>query len=129
MRNLCYTIDHLQYRLYAEPNWRSCCFQNIRLFLVINLRKFRSHVFTQGQVGQYVNTMTSDVNGYEQILTHKVSNLTKNIALSVIVIAFISYLYLPAGVILLFSALLLIPEMWLSFRTVKKYGKKKYSFI
>ena len=69
--------------------------------------------------------MTSDVNGYEQILTHKVSNLTKNIALSVIVIAFISYLYLPAGVILLFSALLLIPEMWLSFRTVKKYGTKK----
>ena len=99
--------------------------KNIRLFLGNKFKKIPLSRFTQGQVGQYVNTMTSDVNGYEQILTHKVSNLTKNIALSVIVIAFISYLYLPAGVILLFSALLLIPEMWLSFRTVKKYGTKK----
>lgn len=99
--------------------------KNIRLFLCNKFKKIPLSRFTQGQVGQYVNTMTSDVNGYEQILTHKVSNLTKNIALSVIVIAFISYLYLPAGVILLFSALLLIPEMWLSFRTVKKYGTKK----
>lgn len=99
--------------------------KNIRLFLGNKFKKIPLSRFTQGQVGQYVNTMTSDVNGYDQILTHKVSNLTKNIALSVIVIAFISYLYLPAGVILLFSALLLIPEMWLSFRTVKKYGTKK----
>lgn len=99
--------------------------KNIRLFLGNKFKKIPLSRFTQGQVGQYVNTMTSDVNGYEQILTHKVSNLTKNIALSVIVIAFISYLYLPAGVILLFSALLLIPEMWLSFRTVKKYGTQK----
>ena len=99
--------------------------KNIRLFLGNKFKKIPLSRFTQGQVGQYVNTMTSDVNGYEQILTHKVSNLTKNIALSVIVIAFINYLYLPAGVILLFSALLLIPEMWLSFRTVKKYGTKK----
>ena len=99
--------------------------KNIRLFLGNKFKKIPLSRFTQGQVGKYVNTMTSDVNGYEQILTHKVSNLTKNIALSVIVIAFISYLYLPAGVILLFSALLLIPEMWLSFRTVKKYGTKK----
>lgn len=99
--------------------------KNIRLFLGNKFKKIPLSRFTQGQVGQYVNTMTSDVNGYEQILTHKVSNLTKNIALSVIVIAFISYLYLPAGVILLFSALLLIPEMWLSFRTVKKYGTRK----
>ena len=99
--------------------------KNIRLFLGNKFKKIPLSRFTQGQVGQYVNTMTSDVNGYEQILTHKVSNLTKNIALSVIVIAFISYLYLPAGVILLFSALLLIHEMWLSFRPVKKYGTKK----
>ena len=99
--------------------------KNIRLFLDNKFKKIPLSRFTQGQVGQYVNTMTSDVNGYEQILTHKVSNLTKNIALSVIVIAFISYLYLPAGIILLFSALLLIPEMWLSFRTVKKYGTRK----
>ena len=99
--------------------------KNIRLFLGNKFKKIPLSRFTQGQVGQYVNTMTSDVNGYEQILTHKVSNLTKNIALSVIVIAFISYLYLPAGIILLFSALLLIPEMWLSFRTVKKYGTRK----
>lgn len=120
MRLVIYSIGYTQNQIGG-----AAVSKNIRLFLGNKFKKIPLSRFTQGQVGQYVNTMTSDVNGYEQILTHKVSNLTKNIALSVIVIAFISYLYLPAGVILLFSALLLIPEMWLSFRTVKKYGTKK----
>ena len=120
MRLVIYSIGYTQNQIGG-----AAVSKNIRLFLGNKFKKIPLSRFTQGQVGQYVNTMTSDVNGYEQILTHKVSNLTKNIALSVIVIAFISYLYLPAGVILLFSALLLIPEMWLSFRTVKKYGTRK----
>lgn len=99
--------------------------KNIRLFLGDKFKKIPLLRFTQGQIGQYVNTMTSDVNSYEQILTHKISNLAKNITLSVIIVVFISCLYLPAGIILLLFALLLIPEMWFSFRVVKKYGTIK----
>ena len=40
--------------------------------------------FTQGQTGDYINTITSDVNNYEKILTHKVGDLAKNFALSFI---------------------------------------------
>ena len=71
--------------------------------------------------------MTTDVNSYEQILTHKLAALVKNGVLSVIVTAFICVLYFPAAAILIFSLLLLVPEMWLSFRIVKKYGKEKNS--
>ncbi|MCK9435667.1 MAG: ABC transporter ATP-binding protein/permease [Synergistaceae bacterium] len=99
--------------------------KQIRLFLGEKLKKIPLSRFTQGQVGQYVNTMTGDVNNYEKILTHKIGSLAKNIALSVILICFICSTYLPVGLVLLAAELLLIPELWLSFRVVKKYGKDK----
>lgn len=120
MRLIIYSIGYTQNQIGG-----AAVSKNIRLFLGDKFKKIPLSRFTQGHVGQYVNTMTSDVNSYEQILTHKISNLTKNISLAIIVIVFISYLYLPAGIILFFSALLLIPEMWLSFQTVKKYGTRK----
>lgn len=99
--------------------------KRIRLYLGDKFKKIPLFRFTQGQVGQYVNTITTDVNSYEQILTHKVGDLSKNITLSVILIAFVSALYLPAGMILLASNLLLIPGLRLSFFAVKKYGEEK----
>lgn len=96
--------------------------RQIRLFLGDKFKKIPLSRFTQGQVGQYVNVMTSDVSGYEQILTHKMGNLVKNISLSAVLLVFVCYMYLPAGVILLAVSLLFIPNMWLSFRIVKKYG-------
>lgn len=96
--------------------------RQIRLFLGDKLKKIPLSRFTQGQVGQYVNVITSDVSGYEQILTHKMGNLVKNISLSAVLLVFVCYMYLPAGVILLAVSLLFIPNMWLSFRIVKKYG-------
>lgn len=96
--------------------------RQIRLFLGDKFKKIPLSRFTQGQVGQYVNIMTSDVSGYEQILTHKMGNLVKNISLSAVLLVFVCYMYLPAGVILLAVSLLFIPNMWLSFRIVKKYG-------
>lgn len=96
--------------------------RQIRLFLGDKFKKIPLSRFTQGQVGQYVNVMTSDVSGYEQILTHKTGNLVKNISLSVMLLLFVCRLYLPAGLILLAVSLLFIPNMWLSFRIVKKYG-------
>lgn len=96
--------------------------RQIRLFLGDKFKKIPLSRFTQGQIGQYVNVMTSDVSGYEQILTHKTGNLVKNISLSVMLLLFVCCLYLPAGLILLAVSLLFIPNMWLSFRIVKKYG-------
>ena len=120
LRVLIYSIGYTQNQIGG-----AAVSKNLRLFLGDKFKRIPLFRFTHGQVGQYVNTMTCDVNSYEQILTHKVSNLTKNIALAVMVIVFICYLYLPAGGILLLSTSMLIPEMWLSFRTVKKYGTRK----
>ena len=99
--------------------------KNIRLGLGDKLRRIPFSGFTQKREGQYINIMTADVNSYEQILTHKLASLIKNGVLSVIVIAFVCVLYFPAAVILMVSLFLLIPEMWLSFRIVKKYGMEK----
>ena len=99
--------------------------KNIRLGLGDKLRKVPLSCFTKKREGQYINIMTADVNSYEQILTHKLAALVKNGVLSVIVLAFVSVLYFPAAVILMVSLFLLIPEMWLSFRIVKKYGMEK----
>lgn len=96
--------------------------KQIRIYLGDKFKKIPLARFTDGQVGTYVNTMTSDVKGYEQILTHKIGNLVKNISLSVMLIVFLCYLYLPAGLILIAVSLLFIPNLWLSFRIVKKYG-------
>ena len=101
--------------------------KNIRLGLGDKLRRIPLSGFTQKREGQYINIMTADVNSYEQILTHKLASLIKNGVLSVIVIAFVCVLYFPAAVILMISLFLLIPEMWLSFRIVKKYGMEKNS--
>ena len=101
--------------------------KNIRLGLGDKLRRIPLSSFTQKREGQYINIMTADVNSYEQILTHKLASLIKNGVLSVIVIAFVCVLYFPAAVILMVSLFLLIPEMWLSFRIVKKYGMEKNS--
>ncbi len=99
--------------------------KQIRLFLGEKFRKIPLARFTQGQVGQYVNTMTGDVNSYEQILTHKAGNITKNVTLVVMLLSFVFILYYPAGIILLVASLMLIPNLWISFRIVRKYGTAK----
>lgn len=104
LRVLIYSIGYTQNQIGG-----AAVSKNLRLFLGDKFKRIPLFRFTHGQVGQYVNTMTCDVNGYEQILTHKVSNLTKNIALAAMVIVFICYLYLPAGGILLLSTFMLIP--------------------
>ena len=101
--------------------------KNIRLGLGDKLRKIPLSRFTAKHEGQYINIMTADVNSYEQILTHKLASLVKNGILSLIIIAFTYVLYSPAAGILASTLLLLIPEMLLSFRIVKKYGVEKNS--
>lgn len=99
--------------------------KNIRLFMGDKIKKIPLSKFTKGQTGEYINTITSDVNNYEKILTHKIGDLAKGITLSLILIAFVMTLYVPAGLILLAADLLLIPALRLSFHMVRKYGKEK----
>ena len=99
--------------------------KNIRLFMGDHLKRIPLSRFTQGQTGDYINTITSDVNNYEKILTHKIGDLAKSFALSLMLIIFVMTIYVPAGIILLIADLLLIPGLWLSFRMVRKYGKEK----
>lgn len=46
--------------------------KNIRLFMGDHLKRIPLSRFTQGQTGDYINTITSDVNNYEKILTHQI---------------------------------------------------------
>ena len=75
-----------------------------------HLKRIPLSRFTQGQTGDYINTITSDVNNYEKILTHKVGDLAKNFALSLMLIVFVMTLYVPAGIILLIADLLFNPR-------------------
>lgn len=99
--------------------------RNIRLFLGEKLRKIPISRFNSVKTGDYINVATTNVNSYENILTHKTGDVAKNITLSIMLIIFVSTLYNPAGIILLVSEMLLIPFLWLSSRQVKKYGNKK----
>lgn len=99
--------------------------KQIRLYLGDKIKKIPLSRFTQGQTGQYINTITSDVTNYEKILTHKVGDLAKNISLSLMLIVFVSTIWLPGGIIFLATDFLLIPAIWFSFRAVKKYGNRK----
>lgn len=99
--------------------------KKIRLFLGDKIKRIPLFRFTQGQTGDYINTVTSDVNNYEKILTHKIGDLVKSIVLSLMLIVFVMTIYAPAGVILFAADLLLIPALWLSFQMVSKYGQEK----
>lgn len=97
----------------------------IRLFLGDKIKKIPLSRFTKSKTGQYINVATSDVNNYENILTHKLGDIIKNISLMAVMVLFICIVYLPAGFIALIPGLMLIPSLWFSFRTVKKYGNEK----
>lgn len=99
--------------------------KNIRLFMGDHLKRIPLYRFTIGGTGDYINIITSDVNNYEKILTHKIGDLAKSFSLSLMLVVFVMTIYVPAGIILLTADLLLIPSLWLSFRMVRKYGNEK----
>lgn len=99
--------------------------KNIRLFMGDHLKRIPLYRFTTGGTGDYINIITSDVNNYEKILTHKIGDLAKSFSLSLMLVAFVMTIYVSAGIILLAADLLLIPSLWFSFRMVRKYGNEK----
>lgn len=99
--------------------------RQIRLFLGDKIKRIPLFRFLQGQTGDYINIITSDVNGYEKILTHTMGDLVKNTAFALLMVLFVGTIWLPGGVILFCIGLLLIPFLWLSFRVIRKYGTEK----
>lgn len=97
----------------------------IRLFLGDKLKNVPLSRFTQGQTGQYLNVMTNDVNNYELLLRHKIGDIAKFTALSIMLILFVATIWYPAAIILLITMLLIYPTMAAVSVTVKKYGQQK----
>lgn len=97
----------------------------IRLYLGDKIKRIPLSRFTQGQTGQYINIVTSDVNGYEKILTHTIGDLVKHIAFCLMMIIWAGTIWLQGGIILACVELVLVPFLWLTFRVVKKYGTQK----
>lgn len=99
--------------------------KQIRLFLGDKLRRIPLSRFQKSQTGEYINAATENVNSYEQILTHKIGDIIKNLTLAVMLVIFVAALYVPSALILLAAELLFIPAIAASFYAVKKYGMRK----
>lgn len=99
--------------------------KEIRLFLGEKLRKIPLSRFQKSQTGEYINVATENVNSYEQILTHKIGDIIKNLTLSVMLVIFVATLYAPSAWVLFFAQLLFLPAIAVSFYAVKKFGTKK----
>lgn len=120
LRILFYSIGYTQSQIGG-----AAVSNRIRLFLGDKIKLIPLSRFTQGQTGEYIKIVTSDVNGYERILTHIVGDIVKNIAFCIMMIIFVGYIWLPGGIIMACIELVLIPSLWLSFRVISKYGTEK----
>lgn len=99
--------------------------RRIRISLGDKLKRIPLGRFTKNRTGFYINAATSEVGDYEQILTHKLADITKYCILVAVMGIYTCILYLPVGIIMLACLLLLIPTLMLSVRQVKKYGVHK----
>lgn len=98
---------------------------HVRLYLGDKIKHIPLSRIVQGQTGDYLNVVTSDVNAYEKFLTHTVGDLCKHTAFCVLLIGWVATIWLPGGVLLFCVELVLIPFLWLTFRVVRKYGTQK----
>ncbi|WP_444643116.1 ABC transporter ATP-binding protein [Caproiciproducens sp. R1] len=99
--------------------------RNIRIAIGDKLKRIPLGLFTKNRTGFYINAATSEVGDYEQILTHKAADITKYCILLFMVGLYACTLYLPIGLIVLTSTLLIIPAMAMSIRQVHIYGTRK----
>ncbi len=99
--------------------------KKLRIALGDKLRRIPLGAFTGQRLGYYINAATSEVADYEQILTHKLADITKYWILLVMLSVYAGYLNIFVGLIMFFTLLLLFPAMKLSIRQVNKYGKAK----
>lgn len=99
--------------------------RRVRIAIGDKLKRIPLGLFTKNRSGFYINAATSEVADFEQILTHKVADIIKYAILLLAVGLYACTLYLPAGISILISSLLLIPASVLSLRQVQNYGVRK----
>lgn len=99
--------------------------RRVRIAIGDKLKRIPLGLFTKNRTGFYINAATSEVGDYEQILTHKLADITKYSILLLAVGIYTCTLYLPIGLIVLLSSLLVIPAVALSIHQVHIYGTKK----
>jgi ATP-binding cassette subfamily B protein len=101
----------------------------IRLFMGDKIKKIPLSRFTKSKMGEYINVVSGDISNYENILTHKLGDIIKNISLSLLMILFVFAVYPPAGLVASIADLMLVPTLWASFRSVKKFGNEKNGIL
>lgn len=99
--------------------------RRVRIAIGDKLKRIPLGLFTKNRTGFYINAATSEVGDYEQILTHKAADITKYSILLLVIGIYTCALYLPIGLLVLISTLLVIPAMALSIRQVHIYGTQK----
>lgn len=99
--------------------------RRMRIAIGEKLKRIPLGQFTKNRTGFYINAATSEVADFEQILTHKVADILKYAILLMAIGLYTCSLYLPAGLAVLISSLLLIPASALSLRQVQNYGVRK----
>lgn len=99
--------------------------RNIRLAIGDKLRRIPLGQFTKNRTGFYINAATNEVADFEQILTHKLADITKYIVTALAIGIYTTTLHLPAGIAALLSTLMLLPAMLMSRHYIAKYGSMK----
>lgn len=99
--------------------------RRVRIAIGDKLKRIPLGLFTKNRTGFYINAATSEVGDYELILTHKAADITKYTILLLMVGIYTCMLYLPIGIIVLISSLLVIPAMAFSIHQVHIFGKRK----
>lgn len=99
--------------------------RNLRVGLGDKLKRIPIGLFAKNRTGYYINAATSEVGDYEQILTHKVADIVKESILLIMVGIYTCTLYLPIGLLILMSTVLIIPAMYFIISRIKVIGRKK----
>lgn len=99
--------------------------RTIRIYLGDKIKRIPLARFSERTSGDYLGALTSNVNDYEQILTHKTGSIVKNIALGIMLVGFVTWLYPPAGAIVALMFLLIVPGLAYAWRQVRKFGVRK----
>ncbi len=124
VRLLLYSIGYTLGHVGGSSTARS-----IRLFLGNKIKNLPLINFSKYKTGEFINVITHDVNNYEDILGHKVGEIAKNITLSAVTLIFLFTINNTIGIVILISALLIIPFMIISSKLVKKYGGRKKDIL
>ena len=120
LRLLLYTVSYTGSQIGGSDVSR-----RVRIAIGDKLKRIPLGQFTKNRSGFYINAATSEVADFEQILTHKVADILKYSILLTAIGLYTCSLYLPAGIAVLISSLLLIPASALSLRQVQNYGVRK----